>query len=163
MSLLDDRVKEYGLPKCPYQPAFDRFVLYTLPEKKAERETFVEGGMIFKLNSTNSREKKESPRGIVMAAGLKAMDIMRSHGIRLGSIVWVARFSPWRHVVERTERGEIEMMFLRVSDIVGSEDVLTGLSSGAIKVALGEDGLHRYQYENEAAAPRFDPLDFEDQ
>lgn len=163
MALLDDRIKEYGLPPCPYQPAFDRFVLYTIPEKKASRETFADGGLIVKPESVASREKKESPRGIIMAAGLIAMDQLRGHGIGLGSLVWVARFSPWRHVVERTDRGDIEMMFLRVPDVVGSEDTLGELQSGKLSIVLGDDGKHRYQYADGAMLPRFDPPDFEDQ
>ena len=162
MTLLEKRIAEFNLPPVPYQPAYDRFILYTLPERKAERDTYAEDGIIVKPENIKSKEMKESPRGVVMAAGLKAMDILRGHGISLGSIIWVARFSPWRHVVDRRSTGDVEMMFLRASDVVGCEDLLGHMADGKCKIVLGNDGLHRYEMD-ESIVPRFDPTDFDDQ
>lgn len=163
MSLLDDRIKEFNLPPCPYQPAFDRFVLVTIPEPQAARDTFVEGGLLVTPESVRDRQKKASPRGVIVAAGLTAMDQLRGHGIGLGSIVWVARFSPWRHEVEKTKDGfSIEMMFLRASDVVGCEDTLKQLHDGELKIVYGEDGKHRYEA-SAGAIPRFDPPEVFDQ
>ena len=156
MSLLDERLKKYGLPPWPYQPAFDRIVVYTMPEEKASRETFVEGGLIVKAEVTKDREEQESPRCILVAAGLAARDQLRGDGIDVGHIVWVARFSPWRHTVERTTDGDVDFMFLRAGDVVGSEDVLRLMRDGKIKTKVGDDGKHQYVVED-SAIPRFDP------
>ncbi len=163
MSLLADRIKKYQLPACPYEPTFDRIIIYTLPESKADRETFVPGGKILKLDIVADAERKESPRGILMAAGLEARDILRGHGIDLGHIVWVARFSPWRHEIELTATGKtIEMMFMRAGDIVGSEDVKAAVDKGLIIVKYCDDGKHRYDMD-ESVVPRFDPKKYVDE
>jgi len=161
MSLLDERLKAFNVPAYPYQPAYDRIIVYMLPEEMATRDTFAKDGVIVKPETTKSREKNQTPRAIVVAAGLGAMDHLRSQGIDLGHIVWVARLSPWRHVVDRTEGGDVEFMFLRSGDIVGSEDVLRLMGEGKISIKVGDDGRHQYVVDD-SVVPRFDPPDFVD-
>jgi hypothetical protein len=162
MTLLQERIKKYHLPSCPYEPAFDRVVVCLLPEEKAVREKAIEGGLIYKPPKILDREKRESPRAVLLAAGLTAMDELRGFGIDLGHIVWVARFSPWRHVVDTTADGDVELMFLRAGDIVGSEDVRRLLGEGKLKIKVGDEGRHQYQMDS-SALPRFDPQPFPDQ
>lgn len=142
-TLLEKRKREYDLPDCPYQPAFDRIAVFVVPEDMAKRETYAKGGLIVKPQAVTSIQQRESARGIIVAAGLGAMDVMRSHGIELGHIVWVARLSPWRHEIERTDKGAVEMLFMRVGDIVGSEDTLEDLGAGRLAITL-ENEQHRY-------------------
>ena len=160
-SLLQKRIEEFKLPECPYEPAFDRVVVCILPEKKASRDTYVDGGLIQKPQAIKTREENESPRGVLIAAGLGAMDELRGFGIDLGHLVWIARFSPWRHVVDRKAEGDIELMFLRAGDIVGSEDVRGLVREGKLKVKVGDDGRHQYTM-HDSAIPRFDPKTFVD-
>ncbi len=153
--LLSQRLKTIGVPPCPYQPAFDRICVYQYPEEMARRETFAEGGVVLKPENVRARDEKVSPRGLLVAAGIEAMDYLRSNCIALGHIVWTARFSPWAHVIERRETGDVTMMFMRAGDIVGSEDVLRLIREGKVAIEVGPDGKHVYKVLDEAV-PRFD-------
>lgn len=154
---LCDAVKKYRIPQWPYEAGFDRVVVFSIPEDKATRKTYVEGGLIEKLDTRKAVEEAETPRAIVVSAGLEAMDYMYSHGFDIGDPVWVARLSPWRHEVDRSENGKsISFMFLRAGDLVGSEELRRLMAAGEVSIVRGEDGKHHYKFKNEAARPRFD-------
>jgi hypothetical protein len=93
-SLLEKRMRELDLPSYPYQPAFDRIAVVVVPEDLATRETYAKDGLIVKPEAKKVDEAKISARGVIVGAGLGALDVMRSHGMELGHIVWVARLSP---------------------------------------------------------------------
>lgn len=156
--LLESALKKYKIPTCPYEAFSDRIVVFSVPEDKATRRTYVPGGVIQKLDTKTDLEENESPRGIIVSAGLGARDVLRSHGIGLGHMVWVARFSPWRHEVDRDKEGQpIEFLFLRVGDIVGSETLLKHLADGKSRIELKADGHHYVAYGSDDVVPRFDP------
>ena len=157
MTLLAERMKEFGIPRPPYEPAFDLVVVYPLPDAKSSRETFVPDGVIVKAQTTKAAEERSSPRGVLVGAGLKARDYLRGYLIELGHIVWLSRLSPWRHVVERGADGkDVELYFLSVTDIKGSEDVAKLIADGKARVYCDKDGRHVFEHEAEAL-PRFDP------
>lgn len=157
-TLLDAMIKEHGIPKCPFEASLDRIVVYSVPEDKASRDTYVPGGLLVKPESKKAQEENETPRGIIVSAGLLAQDYLRGHGMGLGHMVWVARLSPWRYEFDRTSDGKvIEMLFLRAGDIVGSETLLGQVRAGKVTVELQPDGRHWYKYNDDAARPRFDP------
>lgn len=159
--LLTEMAERYKVPPCPYEASFDRVVVFSVPEEKAMRDTYVDGGLIAKPETKKTTEKNETPRGILVSAGLTARDYLRGHGIGLGHMVWVARLSPWRHEVDRTAAGVVEFLFLRAGDIVGSETLQQYVRDGKVTVTVsteGEDkGQHRYQFIDGGVAPRFDP------
>lgn len=160
-SLLDQAIREHKIPRWPYRSAFDRIVVFSLPEDKASRETYVPGGKIVKAETTKSREQNETPRGIIVSAGLQAMDELSSHGMGLGHMVWVARLSPWRHVVDRDSDGrDIEFLFLRAGDVVGSETLEKWIADGDVKIACDDEGRHHYDFADAGMVPRFDPPSF---
>jgi hypothetical protein len=161
MTLLERRIRDLSIPKWPAQPVFDRILVYKIPEDAASRETFIPGGKLLKPDTIKDKEKRHSPRGILCAAGLTAMDHLRSHGIGLGHIVWLARFSEWRHVVDRNEHGDIEFWFLRSGDIVHSEDLLVNMEKRKVSVAVGKDGKHHLSMDD-SEIPRFDPPTYAD-
>lgn len=156
-NLLDAAIREYKIPPCPYEAVYDRIVVFSVPEDKASRDTFTAGGLITKPDSTKDKEEAESPRGILVSAGLGARDVLVGHGIGLGHMLWVARLAPWRHVVDRTEKGPVEFLFMRVGDIVGSETLLGYIKDGSVKIDVGTNEEHQYRYLNGDLAPRFDP------
>ena len=156
-SLLDAAIKTHAIPMWPYEASYDRVVVFSVPEDKAARETAIKGGVIIKPQGTQDREWRETPRGILVSAGLGARDVLRGHGMGLGHMIWVARLSPWRHVVERTTAGDIEFLFLRVGDVVGSETLQKQIADGLVTVEMQKDGAHRYRFKSEDSAPRFDP------
>jgi hypothetical protein len=59
-------------------------------------------------------------------------------------------------VIERTAKGDVEMLFMRVGDIVGSEDTLESLGGGELQIILNDKGQHVYK----GAEDRADPPDY---
>lgn len=150
-------MEQYNIPPWPYEAVYDRVIVFSVPEDKATRATYVPGGLIAKPQTRTAKEEGESPRGVIVSAGLGARDVLRSHGMGLGHVVWVARLSPWRHEVDRDKDGKpIEFLFLRVGDVVGSETLLQYIKDGSATVECATDGGHRYVLSG-AAIPRFDP------
>lgn len=151
-------IKDHSIPKWPYEAAYDRIIVFSLPEAKAQRSTYIEGGMIEMTETRKAYEENVSPRGVIVSAGLGARDVLKSHGIGLGHVVWVARLSPWRHEVDRTAEGkDISFLFLRVGDVVGSETLMRQINKGLVTVECDDQGNHHYVIMGGDAVPRFDP------
>lgn len=156
-TVLGRAMEKYAIPAWPYEAVYDRIIVFSVPEDKAKRGTFIPGGIIQKVETRTAKEEGESPRGVIVSAGLGARDVLRSHGMGLGHVVWVARLSPWRHEVDRDKDGKpIEFLFLRVGDVVGSETLLQYTKDGRATVECTADGGHRYVLLGDAI-PRFDP------
>lgn len=156
--LLDDAIARYKIPPWPYQAAYDRIVVFSVPEDAASRETYVPGGLLVKPENRRVHDQAVTPRGIIVSAGLGARDVLYAHGIGLGHMVWVARLSPWRHEVDRDAEGRtIEFLFLRVGDIVGSETSLEQLREREVVVTRDKFGNHLLAWGSDNARPRFDP------
>lgn len=155
--LLEEAIEKFRIPPWPYEAAYDRIIVFSVPEDKASRDTYTAGGTIVMPVARKDKEENESPRGVIVSAGLGARDVLRSHAMGLGHVVWVARLAPWRHEVDRDKDGRtIEFLFMRVGDIVGSETLKDNLRAGSVTLDLGPDGMHRHVCFG-TAVPRFDP------
>lgn len=152
LSLLLQRMKEFEIPEWPGEAVFEEVLLYCLPDEGAASETFSKDGMIVKPDTRKAIDIARSPRGIVVSAGLKAMDIMDAHGMQVGELVWFAPHVPYRFEVGRNEKGPILFMFMNVADIKLSEDVPTRLANGDIVLTKNSKGEHVY-----AGKDRVDP------
>lgn len=123
--LLARRVEEFDIPAWPGQACFERIIVYRIPDEASARQTFSEGGTIIKPDMTQQTQKDRSPRGVVVSAGLEALDVLESHGMEVGELVWFSPHVPYRFEVERTTGGKpIEFFFMNVGDIILSEDIL---------------------------------------
>lgn len=155
---LDEAIEKYRIPRWPYEAAYDRVIVFSLPEDRALRETYISGGIITKPETVKEYERSSTPRAVLVSAGLGARDVLRSHFMDLGHIVWVARLSPWRHQVDVDKDGRpIEFMFIRVGDIVGSETLQAHIKAGRVQVRVDKDGSHCFVNEDGGCIPRFDP------
>jgi len=135
--LLDARRLEYGIPDGAFklQAAFDRILVYQIPINR--KNTFGDTSII-KPETSERREAEEAPRGILVSAGMKAMDNLRSNGIDLGHIVSFIRLSPWRMYVDCVEGLSFHIMILRDGDLLGSEDLRAALVQGKCKIEVRE-------------------------
>jgi len=127
VELLAKRIGELGIPPWPAQAMFERVLIYRIPDEEAASETYGET-QILKPETRVAVDKSRSPRGIIVSAGLRALDIMRSNGMRLGELVWFSPHVPTRFEVAKDDGGQpVEFYFMNVGDVIMSEDVLERL------------------------------------
>lgn len=131
--LLERRRLEFGIvdAKFKVQAVYDRVLIHQLPPQEFAGGTFG-GGTIVAPDKTMDRERREAPRGIVVSAGLRALDELRSNGIDLGHIITFVRAAPWRMRVAYVGAKEENVIILQSGDIVSSEDLRARILAGEV-------------------------------
>lgn len=126
--LLDERRFRYGIVDSCFDvhAAFDRILVFQIEPEWAQGETYGSGPIIM-TEGSRRKAKEEAPRAIIVSAGLKALDNLRSNGIDLGHIVHILRMHPWRLPVDLIDGIPEYLIILRDGDVVGSEDLATSL------------------------------------
>lgn len=121
--VLDERRFEYGIPNGCFEhyPAFDKVYIWQVT--LTERHTYSEGGAIVKPEAIIASDRNTAPRGIIVSAGLQALDSLRSTGIDIGHIVRFKKFSPFIQPVGEIKGVNLTVMVIRDGDIVSSEDL----------------------------------------
>lgn len=133
--LLERRRQEYLLIDEIFglQPAFDRVLVYQLPEKWLDGGV-TSGGIVIP-ESYQQRREKESNRGILISAGARAMDALLSNGIEPGHIINYLFHAPWSVPVARVGT-EVRLTVLNAGDILGSEDLAKNLREKKVQLKL---------------------------
>jgi chaperonin GroES len=113
MTKLEERRKQYGIPRRPYLPKGKVVLVYRLP---AEERTA--GGLVIPAQAEEAKSM-----GILVAAGLAARDEMHDALIDLGDVVWFGRFAGYEKEVERDPEGKgRNIISMMIQDINGSVD-----------------------------------------
>jgi len=155
-TLLEQRVREYNIPKWPGSCCFNSILIYRVPSETASRETYAQDGKIIMPETTKSYREFRSPRGIVVAAGLVAADVLRGHGICLGDMIWMSSWTPFRFSVDTTSDGkDVEFFFMQAENITLDEDLEARKLAGKVRIAV-KNGKHELVIDDECV-PRFDP------
>lgn len=132
--LLDKRRFEYAIPNGAFEhyPAFDKVYIHQITI--SERRTYTAGGTVLKPDAIISSDRNTAPRGIIISAGLQALDSLRSTGIDVGHIVRFKKFSPFIQPVAEIQGHVLTVMVIRDGDIVSSEDLAREYHSRAISI-----------------------------
>jgi len=145
---LDKRRHEYGIPNGAFEhfPAFDKVYIWQIT--MTERQTYAAGGSIVKPEQRIAYDRNTAPRGIIVAAGLQALDSLRSSGFDVGDIVRFKKYAPFMQPVGEVNGVELSIMVIRDGDIVSSEDLAADYHAKLVKivnVANSEGGYdHRF-------------------
>jgi hypothetical protein len=128
--ILDKRRFEYLIPNGAFEsyPGFDKCYIWQISLEGA-RDTYSEGGKILMPDAVKSYKKNTAPRGILVSAGLQAMDSLYSTGFRIGDIVRFKKFSPFIMPVGEIDGHELAVMVIRDGDLEASEDLAAALNS----------------------------------
>lgn len=143
--LLEQRRWDELIPDSAFkfQAAFDRVLVMQTSGNKSK--TFVEGGVIQRTHATIEREEDEASRGVLVSAGLGALDTLRSNGIDVGHYVRFIRNAPWRMKIDNVEGQDIWLLVMRDGDLVASEDTAEALRNRKCKVAWNDEAKqHEY-------------------
>jgi hypothetical protein len=132
--LLEDRRFEYGIPNGAFEsfPVFDKVYIWqcTLNEQR----TYAKGGSIVKPDQIIAVDRNTAPRGIIVSAGLQALDSLRSTGIDVGHMVRFKKFSPFIQPVAEINGVQLTVMVIRDGDIVSSEDLAAAYHSKLLSI-----------------------------
>lgn len=138
--LLKARMKEFGVKDVSYAPIDDQALIWRLPPLEVHK--------ISKNVSLFIPDDAQSPhiKGLLMAMGPRAMDILISNGIDLGHIVTWKRYAGDEfHDHTKDRRLKAEYIVVKARDIIGSDDLKKELDSGKAKYVRGADGRHQLQ------------------
>lgn len=127
--LLDKRRLEYLIPNGAFesQPGFDRVYIWQI--STVERNTYSEGGKIIMPDQVQAAKRNTAPRGVLVSAGLQAMDAIYSTGWEIGHIVRFKCLAPFIQPVEEIDGHTLTVMVVRDGDLISSEDQAAQLHS----------------------------------
>lgn len=132
-SRMEERRKMYGIPETPYAPMGKNVLVFRMPS-----ETRTAGGLYI---AETAQEPK--PMGVLVAAGLAALDVLSDHLVEIGDVVWFGRFAGWEKEIQRDPEGKgKQILQMKVEDVLGSVDALERIARSDID--LNEDGEHIY-------------------
>lgn len=152
--LLEERRFVYAIPDGAFriQAAFNVCLVWQVG--RFETDEIGETGL-YMAKTTKKRIDEETPRGILVSAGLAALDCLRSNGIDIGHMVSMLRLAPWRMPCDMVGGVEYSIMILRAGDITGSEDLSAALRHGKCAVVFdAQTGQHQFVDEQ---GKRWDP------
>lgn len=133
--LIKKRCQEWSIPMPSFWPMDNNCLVWRLPPMDVTR-----GGIIVP-------DDNQSPhiKGILMAMGPRAMDVLKSNGIDVGHTVVFARFAGWEaHDHSNTKSLEAQFIMLKDRDIIGSDELREELASGKAQYVL-ENGRYCLQ------------------
>lgn len=133
-ALLDKRRLEYGIVDAAFriQALYERIFIWQIADVMDELETYGEESRIVRADSAKLRARESAPRGIIISAGLKALDVLHSNGSGLGDIISLQYLAPFRRPIDRIDGKDVYMVVLNVGDLVGSEDVRARIVDGSV-------------------------------
>jgi len=133
--LLVERAKEWGFEIPSDAPFADRIIVWRLPPLTRKGSLWVP-------------ENVDDPNviGVLVAAGMQALDTLISNGVTLGHYVKFERFAGWEHEDQTPEhkRGS-RFLHLNSRNILTSLDLKDDLESGRVNYLRGDDGRHRLE------------------
>lgn len=138
--LLDERRLEFGIPNGAFEsyPTFDKVYIWQVALPGQGGESY-EGTSILKPEQTQSWERNTAPRGVLVSAGLQALDCLRSTGVEIGHLVRFKKMSPFIMPVAEFEGKQLSVYVLRDGDIESSEDLAAAINARAASIVNVSD------------------------
>lgn len=133
--LLEERRIQFGLTDAAFTRSamlYDKVSIWQIADH--QEETYIKGGVIVKPDQADDRLTRECPRGILVGAGLRALDILLSNGVELGHIVYFISSAPWRLELEHIAGTRPRILVMNAGDILSSEDLARKLIGGECAV-----------------------------
>jgi hypothetical protein len=134
------------------EASFDRIFVFPIDAEDGDKAEKTTGGII-KTNTTKLRDKQEGNRGVLISAGLTAMDRLMSHGYELGDIVITNKNVPFARRCESISNEALHFLVMREADLAGNETLKARIRAGKQRVVDvgGESG-----YQHQVATVRED-------
>lgn len=155
--LLEKRRLQHVVPDGAFKraPLWDWcFLIQVARQDISDGDTYGNTSIIMSAN-TRDYKRNESPRALLVGAGLGALDTLSSHGIHIGDIVFMIRNAPWAIEVDELDGRPIYMYCLRDADLVAGEDLQKRIDEGVLTVERYKDekGIFHHRYVTENGEP----------
>jgi len=139
---LKARLAEHKVSVVPLPPSFDNILVLRLPLK----EKVTAGGIILNATSKHGEWQAEpESEGILVGAGLQALDYLRAHGIVVGDHVEIGRFAGWEREAKLIADGKntARVLYMKSADILRSFDFGERLAANELAIDYNaETGEH---------------------
>ncbi len=137
--LLKQRIKEFEIPDAAMNryPLWDKVIVWRIDTRQEKTA----GG----LYVPDQAQDAISHRGVLLRAGLAALDRLYSYGVEMGHIVHFGRYSGQDETVVKRAAGtadDLRIVVLSCAEVTSSEDLAIILVNGALSVRRGENGEH---------------------
>lgn len=143
---------KYGITDAFFrvQASFDRIFVFPIDAEDGDKAEKTTGG-IYKPNTTKLRDKQEGNRGVLISAGLTAMDRLMSHGIEIGDIVITNKNVPFARRCESISNEALHYLVMRDGDLAGSETLMERIRLGKQRIidAGGPSGYEHQLAQND--------------
>lgn len=123
---------QYMIPDAAWQmwPTYDRVLVFQVPQLFARRK-LGSSGLLAASEVTQEREHRTSCEGIVIAAGLQALDHLRSNGVELGDrVAFIQNYLYRRRIGYSGVSEEQYVGVMRSGDVCGSFELADKLNDG---------------------------------
>jgi hypothetical protein len=128
---------------------FDR--IFVFPLDPFDQDEKIPGTSLFRPQLTKQKDLQEGYRGVLISAGLTAMDRLMSHGYELGDIVMTNKNVPFARRVEQLEGFDMFVLVMRDGDLAGNETLQADILAGRRRVV--DEGVGRYEHQIASVDP----------
>jgi hypothetical protein len=138
--------QKHGIPDGFFRTAagFDR--IFVFPLDPFDQDEKIPGTMLYRPQLTKQKDLQEGYRGVLISAGLTAMDRLMSHGYELGDIVMTNKNVPFARRVEQLEGFDMFVLVMRDGDLAGNETLQEDIRAGRRRVVdVGGDSGYSHQ------------------
>jgi hypothetical protein len=140
---------EHGIPDGFFRAraGFDRCFVFPLDpfDTNAELPKYP-GSSLYRAQTTQRKDQQEGYRGVLISAGLTAMDRLMSHGYELGDIVMTNKNVPFARRVESLEGFDMFVLVMRDGDFAGNETLEEDIRAGRARIVdVGGDSGYQHQ------------------
>jgi co-chaperonin GroES (HSP10) len=134
------RLERHKAKLPPFLPLFNRVFVY--PVEEDDQPDTTAGGIVL---ARQTKRRLGAQRGILVAMGMQAADVLYSYGVNIGDYVITMRLSPWSRFYVDQSGHPHSVLILYASDITASEDLLTAHEKGDVWFEMNEQGETRLE------------------
>lgn len=125
---LEARMKQYGFELPNFAAIYDRVLIYPLDKK--DQPDMTAGGIVLAAETKN---RATAQRGVIVSAGVRALEELFAHGLGIGDVVVWARFSNWPRTYFDSRTGHPHTVYIvQAGEIAASEDLKRDLDGGVL-------------------------------
>jgi hypothetical protein len=126
--------QKWGIPDgfFKYAAGFDR--IFVFPIDPFDQDDKLPNSFLYRPQVTKQKDLQEGFRGVLISAGLTAMDRLMSHGYELGDIVMTNKNVPFARRMELLEGEPMYVLVMRDGDLAGNETLQEDIRAGRRRV-----------------------------